>query len=217
MLPFLTFRTHLNKVISIIIVSDFLVTTSGALLAPIFALFITQQIYGGSAEVVGFAIAIYWIVKSILQLFTARFIDKNHGELDDHYFMVGGLLLSGFVIGGYFFASEVWHVYILQALLGIGDSLLVPPFYAVFTRHVDKGNEGFEWSLRSSLSFGGGSALGGALGGILLAIAGFRNIFLLASILYFLSAIILIFLRPYVIPKTPKLVDRILAEQKRIY
>ena len=216
MLPFLAFRSHLNKVILIIIASDFLVTTGATLLAPIFALFITGQIQGGSVRAVGFAIAIYWAVKSVLQLPIARFIDKNRGEADDYYSMIGGLFLGSIVIALYFFAARVWHVYALQALLGVTDAFLIPPFYAVFTRHIDKGNEGFEWSLRSSVSFGGGSALGGALGGILLAIVGFRNIFLLAAALYFLSAIILTLLRPYIIPRTSLPVERTLIEQKRI-
>ena len=210
------FFPSLNKVILVIIASDFLLTVGATLLAPIFALFITQQVNGGSAKVVGFAIAIYWIVKSLLQLPIARFIDRNHGETDDFYSMIGGLLFASLITAAYFFAYEVWHIYTLQALLGVADAFLLPPFYAVFTRHIDPGREGFEWSLRSSLSFGGGSAIGGALGGALLAIVGFRNIFLLAALLYFSSSIILFSLRRYIIPKTSRPVGRILIEHKRV-
>ena len=216
MLPFFAFRAHLNKIIFIIICSDFLLTVGATLLAPIFALFITQQVQGGSARTVGFAIAIYWITKSVLQLPIAKVIDKNHGERDDYYSMVGGLFFASFVIAAYFFATHIWHVYALQALLGVADAFLLPPFYAVFTRHIDPGREGFEWSLRSSISFGGGSAVGGAMGGLLLALVGFGNIFLLASTFYFMSGIILLSLHPYIIPKTKNPVERILVEQKRI-
>ena len=206
-----------NKVIAIIIASDFMVTTASSLLSPIFALFITSRITGGSAQTVGFAIAIYWTTKSVLQLPIARYLDRNHGEMDDYYFMIFGLLADSlFFCGYYFFASAVWHVFLLQGLLGVADAFLVPPFYAIFTRHIDPGSEGFEWAVRSSLSFGGGAALGGALGGVLLGVVGFRNIFLIAALFNILSVIALLFMRPYIMPNTPKPVQRIPLENKKI-
>ena len=206
-----------NKVIAIIIAGDFMVTTGSSLLSPIFALFVTSQITGGSAKAVGFAIAIYWITKSILQLPIARYLDRNHGEVDDYYFMIFGLFADSVILCGYyFFASAVWHVFLLQGLLGAADAFLLPPFYAIFTRHIDKGSEGFEWSVRSSLSFGGGAALGGALGGILLGIVGFRKIFLIAALFNILSVIALSFMGPYIMPRTRKPVRRISLEHKKI-
>lgn len=206
----------INKVIGIIIVSDFMVTTGAALLSPIFALFITEQMTGGSARAVGFAIAIYWITKSVLQLPIARYLDRNHGEIDDYYFMIFGLVADAAVLCGYFlFASEVWHVYLLQGLLGAADAFMLPPFYAIFTRHIDRGSEGFEWSIRSSFSFGGGAALGGALGGILLGFVGFRNIFLIAASFNLLSVIALLCMRPYIMPKTSRPVKRLALEHKK--
>lgn len=206
----------INKVIGLIIVSDFMVTSGSALLSPIFALFVTQHIGGGSVRAVGFAIAIYWITKSVLQLPIARYLDRNHGEVDDYYFMVFGLLADAMILCSYTLASSVWHVYLLQGLLGVADAFLLPPFYAIFTRHIDKGSEGFEWSIRSSFSFGGGAALGGALGGILLGIIGFRNVFLVAALFNVLSVITLLFMRPYIMPRTPKPVRRIPLEHKKI-
>lgn len=205
-----------NAVISFIIMSDFVLTASASLISPIFALFVTNQIVGGTAKVVGFGMAIYWICKSLLQLPVAKFLDRNHGEIDDYYFMIGGIILGSMVTGSYYFATDYWHIYLLQGLFGLADALLVPPFYAIFTRHIDKGSEGFEWSLRSSFSYGGGAALGGALSGIVLAIVGFRNIFLLASVFYAVSALILLLLKPYIQPKVPTPVKRVFVEHKRI-
>jgi MFS family permease len=203
-------------VISIIIASDFLLTTSASLISPIFALFVTQQVSGGTAQVVGFSMAIYWIVKSVLQLPVARMIDRNHGEIDDYYYLLAGMILGAGVMSLYYFADRVWHVYALQAMFGIADAMLVPPFYAIFTRHVDRGAEGFEWSLRSSFSYGGGAALGGALGGLLVALIGYSSIFLVAAAVYLMSAMLLIFLKPYILPKAKSPVERVFVEQKRL-
>lgn len=206
----------INQVILIIVFADFLLITAFGFLPPIFAVFVTEQIVGGTVAVVGFALTIYWVTKSILQLFVARYIDKNHGEIDDFYFMVAGGFLNAALITLYYFASAPWHIYGLHFLIGVGDALLVPPFYAIYTRHIDKGKEGFEWSLYSSFSIGAGSALGGAFGGLLATVVGFRAIFPLVGFLTFVGTLLLLFLRPYILPKVPPEPARVFIEKKRI-
>ncbi|MBI4139040.1 hypothetical protein HY479_02720, partial [Candidatus Uhrbacteria bacterium] len=63
-------------------------------------------------------------------------------------------------------------MFFFELLWGIRVAFIFPPFYAIISRHLDPGREGFEWSLRSSMAFGAGSALGGALGGLLAAAFG---------------------------------------------
>ena len=207
---------RINQVILIIIIAEFILTTAWGFLAPIGAVFITQQIVGGSVAVVGFALTIYWVTKSILQLFVAKYIDKNHGEIDDFYFFLAGGFFNAIVVSLFYFAAFVWHIYALHFLLAIADAMLVPPFYAILTRHIDKGQEGFEWSLYSSFSLGAGTALGAAVGGILATIVGFRVVFLLTSLLTFIFVIILFFLKPYVRPKVTGETVRIFIDRKKI-
>lgn len=192
-----------NQVILIIILAEFILTTANALVNPVFALFVVQDIQAPVA-VVGFAIAIYSIIKSILQLFVARQLDKNHGEIDDHYSMLIGIFLNMVITFLYYFVQHSWQIYALQAALGISDAFYVPPFYAIFTRHLDKEREAFEWSLRSSFSLGAGTALGAALSGVLAATVGIRPLFLINGIMILISFVTLIFLGPYVRPKTSR-------------
>ena len=199
----------INHIILVIVISQFILTTAFGLLAPIFAIFITSQIVGGTVAVVGFVISIYWIIKSVLQLFVARFIDRNHGEIDDYYFYLAGGFLNAVGISLYFFATDIWHVYAIHSLIAVADAMLVPPFYAIFTRHIDSGQEGFEWSLYSSFSIGLGMAIGGALGGVLATVAGFRVIFPLVGFLTFVSTLMLFLLKPYIRPKVPQDVARL--------
>lgn len=205
-------RFALNRTIAIIIAFDFFVVGAFALLSPIYAVFVVEKIPGGTPAIVGYALAIYWVVKSILQIPIARYLDKNHGEKDDLIALALGVALGGFVMIGYAFAREVWHIYFLQFLFGIADSILIPPFYAIFTRHIDKGSEGFEWALRSSISFGGGSALGGAVGGIMAVQFGFQAVFFAIAAISFLSLGILWFLRKEILPRVPREVLRIPLE-----
>lgn len=205
----------LNQVILVIIIAQFVFTMAANLSGPFFALFIVQDI-GAAVAAVGFASAIYWVVKSILQLPLARWIDRNHGEIDDYYSLLVGL---GITIAGlflFYFARELWHIFAIQALIGIGDAFVVPPLYAIFSRHLDHDSEGFEWALQSSFSFGAGSALGGTLSGLLVATLGIRPLFLINGTLMLVGLVTLLFLKPYIRPKVPQAAQRVFIEQKRV-
>ena len=203
----------LNQVILLITVSEFIIVTAETLISPIYAIFVLGNITAGTAQVVGFSIAIYWITKSILQLPIARYLDRNHGEVDDYYSMVGGVFMATIVSFGFYFAVEVWHIYVLQFFLAVANAFVVPPFYAIFTRHLDKDKEGFEWALRSSFSLGAGSAIGGAFSGVLGAIIGFRSLFLVNGILMFIGWVVLLFLKPWIIPRGNLPVERVFVER----
>ncbi len=205
----------LNQVILIIIFTDFMITTAAGLVIPVMALFVVG-IPGATISTVGFAISLYWIVKSILQIPIARWLDRNYGEIDDYYAMLIGISIVTVGAFLYYFATAVWHIYALQVLIALGDSFATPPFYAIFTRHIDKNNEGFEWALRSSFSFGMGSAIGGALSAVLVGVIGVRALFLVNGAFMFLGLIIMFFLKPYILPKAPSVGQGIIMEQKRL-
>src|SRR3989338_9172023 len=97
--------TKLNQVILVIVIAYFVLTAAAGFLPPIYAVFMTTQIAGASVASVGLAITIYWATKSVLQLFVARFIDRNHGEIDDFYFMIAGGTLNAIFISLYYFAD----------------------------------------------------------------------------------------------------------------
>lgn len=190
----------INQVILLVIIAEFVAATADALIAPVYALFITQDV-GAAVSVVGFSIAIYWTTKSILQLPVARYLDKNHGEVDDYYSMLCGFFVVVIATFLFYFSERIWHIYALQFLMGIGNAFVVPPFYAIFTRHLDKNSEGFEWSLRSSFSLGAGTAIGGAVSGLLGGVIGFRALFLINGLLMFIGWVVLFFLRPWILPR----------------
>lgn len=206
----------LNQVILIIIFGQFLFTAAASLSAPLFAIFITEEIKA-KALIVGFAWAIYWGVKSVLQLPVARLIDRNHGEIDDYYFLIAGCSLTTIGVFLFYFATQTWHVLLIELLIAIGDACAVPPFYAIFSRHVDKRAVGFEWTLESSFSLGAGSALGGLFSGIFSVTIGLRNTFLLNGVLVAIGTLVLVFLRPYIRPKVPRAVYRdLMVEHKHL-
>lgn len=190
--------------------ADLIFVSAFGLITPIFAIFITDQIKGGDIRVVGFAAAIYWILKSLIQVPIGRHLDKNHGEKDDFYFVVIGYFLAVLVPLGYIFSSLPWHIYGLQALYAIAMGMAIPGWAAIFTRHIDKGKEAFEWSLEST-AIGFGAGITGAIGGILASKFGFNLVFIIVALAAFLGTLVLCAIYKNVFPRenhhlrTPKI------------
>jgi hypothetical protein len=140
-------KFSINKVVFFLIKADFFFFSALGLVAPIFAVFLTEKLEDGNIEVAGFAVAIYWITKSIFEIPIAKFLDKRKGERDDLIFLVAGYFVVGLIHFGYTQATLSWHIYILEALYAIAMAIATPGWSAIFTRHIDKGKEGFEWSI----------------------------------------------------------------------
>jgi len=199
----------INKVIKVMITSDVALLTGLGFITPIFAIFITQSItFGDTAEaakVAGFAMAVYWGVKSLLAIPFGKFIDRNYEEKDDLYFVVIGNILAAGAVFGYIFSSLPWHIYTLQGLYSLGMAMNIPGWTAIFTRHIDKGKEAFEWATRSTL-IGIGAAASGALGGMIAAKFGFNVLFIGVGIFVLASALLPFLIYKQLVPrdKAPK-------------
>lgn len=180
----------MNKVIKILTLSDVALLTGLGFIAPIFAIFLTENIKGGSVEVVGFAAAIYWLVHSLTMVPFGRYLDKHPGEKDDLWFIVIGNILGAVAVFGYIFSRLPWHIYVLQGIYGLGMGMNLVGYTAIFTRHIDKNKEASEWGLRSSL-VGIGSGVAGALGGVIAYNFGFNVLFVSCGIFIILSAFLL--------------------------
>lgn len=155
----------ISKVIKVLVFSDLILLFGWGLITPILAIFIVENIKGGNTQVAGIAVGIYWVLKSLLQIPVGRYLDKNHGEKDDYYFLIGGILLASFVPLGFIFATLPWHMYLLQVIQAVGMAVAIPAWCGIFTRHIDKGKEAQSWALDSSaLGIGAGAA--GIIGGV---------------------------------------------------
>jgi len=190
----------INKVIRVLIASDFLLQSGWGLIGPIFAIFITQQVKGGNLAAVGFIAATYWVTKSIAQPFIAHFLDITKGEKDDFNFLVKGMFVANLIPLGYFFSTQIWQIFLLESIRGLAMACVVPTWSAIFTRHIDKGWEAFSWSIESTgIGFAAGFA--GAIGGILASLLGFKVVFVLVSVFGLISSSVLLLIRHHIWPR----------------
>jgi len=187
-------KFKINPIIKVLIVSDFLVWSAYNLVAPVFAIYISDQINNSKLEVIGIAAALYFIFKAIFEVPVGIYIDRSKSEKDDLYTAVIGTILTGFVYFSYIFITEVWQLYLAQSILGIAAALAFPGWYSIFTRHIDKEKQAFEWSLYDVL-IGIGIAAASALGAFIAEIFGFNILFFVLFILTILGAWLLIIIK----------------------
>ena len=208
----------INKIVIVLTISDFFLNLGWGLVSPIFAIFILNNIAFGSiskaAAVAGLGSFIFWTVKSVVQIPVGRYLDINHGEKDDFWFMVIGTFVMALVPIGYLFASQVWHIYALQALYAIAAGVNFPSWAAIFTRHIDKGSEAFQWGAHSTV-LGFAAGIAGGLGGLMVALFGFTVVFIFVS-LFILFAGFLLLLVKHDVSLRNKKVPRSTVERRAI-
>jgi len=183
-----------NKIVKYLVLSDLIFYTGWGLVTPIFAIFIINNIQGGTILIAGIASSIYWVLRSVLRVPIGIFLDKHKGEKDDYFFLVFGLLIAALVPFGYIFSKLPWHIYTLQAIYGIGMAMSGSGWAAIFTRHIDKGKEATEWGLDSA-SYGIGMGIAAAVGGLAVTIFGFNPVFIAVGIMGLLGVVLLLGIR----------------------
>lgn len=180
-----------NPVVKFLTISDIMILTSFGLITPIFAVFITEHIQGGTVEVVGVASSIYLFTKSLGQIPIARFIDKIKGERDDFWCMFIGSLGIVIIPLLYILIKTPLALYIVQFFYGLFAAVVFPAWMAVFTRHIDGEHEGMEWGVyRTMIDFG--CAVAASLGGFLAYRFGFAPLFIVISIISLLGSLFLL-------------------------
>lgn len=198
------FNITINRAVEILLFYLFFVVTSSGLFIPIFAVFIKDFVEGASLSTVGFALAFYAVSKSLLQVPLARYLDRNRGEKDDYTALMIGAGIAALYPFLLLLISKVWHLYLLEVMVGLGDAALMSAYYSIFARHVDKGSEGFEWSLFSVGTQTVSLAIGGAIGGLVADAFGFRTLFIASGIINVSAVSILFLLYPMLDRGGPK-------------
>lgn len=171
-----------NKVIQFLTYSDIMMMSGWGLIAPILAVHFSDNIIGGSVAVAGLASTIYFLVKSVVQIPVARWTDLHKGEKDDYWVMIMGSILITITAFAYAWVRCPWQLYLVQVIYGLGGALSFPSWLAIFTRHVDKQKEGFEWSLYYSVT-DIGAAMAAGLGGLMVEKMGFVPLFYVVGIM----------------------------------
>lgn len=170
-------KNTINQIIRTLIISDFFLFFALGLLTPIFAVFILNNI-ANKIEVIGYAVAIYWLTRVITVMPLSHLMDKMKGEMDEYLFMIIGTFAVTCVPLFYIISSQPWHIYLLQIISGLANSLAVPAWRILFTNHIDSRIVGLEWSLED-VGVGLATAASAAIGAFIANEFGFNTLFVL--------------------------------------
>lgn len=178
----------MNKVIKLLMISDILVLTGFGLIDPILAIFIKENLIGGTIFSAGIASTLFLLVKSLVQLPFSRYIDNNKNKTG---WLILGTLLVSLVPFIYIFSSSINWIYFAQIMHGLGSGLAYPTWLGLWSINLDRKRESYEWSLYSTL-VGLGTALTAAIGAALAQYIGFKATFAIVGALSLIGCMILL-------------------------
>jgi len=189
-LPSFKEMLSLNRILYVLIFSDFLVISAYGIIAPIFAVFLLDEVVGGTLVVVGVAEAIFLITKSFIQVPVGIIIDRVSGQKIDFWLLFAGNFIISIALFMYIWASLPWHIYVISFVYGIGGALSYPAWTGLFTRNIVENKESFAWSL-STTFIDLGSAGAAVLGGVIGEFMGFGPLFVIVGSISLLGTFIL--------------------------
>ncbi len=184
------FGFKISTVVKYFILADLALLAGWGLIQPVFAVFILNRIEGATVITLGVAAAIYWIVKSVIQIPIALMLDRTPSEKDDYIFLIFGLILAGITALSFIFINQIWQLYLVEFLHSLGFAFYVPAWNGMFARHLDKDHQSLDFSLDSTL-VGVASAITGLLSGVFVTWFGYNTIFVLGALFSFVSAMII--------------------------
>jgi len=172
-----------NKAIRILLISNGMILIAGAMLGPIYALFVED--IGGSLLDASLTAGVFALVAAITTLIAGKYADKiKQNEL----IIVFGYLVMGLGFLLYTIVNSIWFLFFVQVLIGFAEAIYSPAFDALYSKHLSIRKAGREWGAWEAMSYFT-YACGAAIGGLIATRFGFNVIFIIMAILSFSSAI----------------------------
>jgi MFS family permease len=182
----------MNPILRILTTSALFSNSAMSLVTPIMAIFIADELTGGSIAAAGYATTIYLATKAVVQMAVGRYTDGDEGCLREYYTALLGRAMFVVIPFTLIFLDHVWELYVIQFIAGVAAAFVFPGWTVLFTRFADRHHEGREWTAFNTFVILG-SALAASAGGWLADHYGFSVIFLLwgtlqaCSLITFLS------------------------------
>ncbi len=177
-----------NKAIKILLMTNSLVLISGAMIAPIYSIFVNK--IGGDLLDASLTSGIFSLIAGITTFISGKFSDSIK---ENELIIVIGYILTGVGFIFYIFVNSILSLFLVQIFIGFSQAFYNPAFDAVYSKHLNKHTVGKDWGAWESINYFS-TAIGSAIGGLIAAYLGFQILFLLMSLLCFISALYIYFL-----------------------
>ncbi len=175
-------RFLFNKALRILLVTNGLVLLAGAMLGPIYALFVEE--IGGNLLDASLTGGFFALAAGITTLIAGKYADKSKR---DEIIVAWGYIVMGIGFFLYTLVDSIWFLFGVQVVIGFAEAFYSPAFDALFSKHITKKKAGREWGAWESMNYFA-VAVGSVIGGLIVTSFGFNTLFILMSLLCFVSA-----------------------------
>lgn len=175
----------INPVVKMIMLSDIFFWSAWYTVLPILSIFIVQEVPGATVETAAFGFSFYLLSRVAASLIGSKF--SSHARDSRKIFMIiYAILILNIAYILMAFSRSVITIYMFYIIIGLGIGLASPIRATLFSAHLDKNKETFEWALLDSIILIG-IAVCSILSGIIIRDYGYATLFLLATFFNFLS------------------------------
>ena len=171
-----------NKALRILLITNSLVLFAGAMLDPIYALFV--QKVGGDLLDASLTGSFFAIAAGITTLIAGKLTDRNKR---DELILAFGYAVMGLGFFLLIFVNSIYFLFFVQVLIGFAEAFYSPALDALYTKHVTKTKAGREWGAYEAMDYFS-TALGAVVGGVVVTLLGFRVMFAIMFALSMISA-----------------------------
>lgn len=187
------FKGEKSSILSALTFNDATFWGADIFVGVVFALYITQNIAGGTAIHVGLVLGLYRIVRAFFAIPIGRYLDKHRGHIDEYFFLLGSGFLVGITYMFLFFASELWHVYLGIAVIALGHAIDIGSWKVLFYSNLPDDAKGEVIGIYTTI-MQIVYALAIVTAGFVGEIYGFEWTLLFAGILTILASLMLLFI-----------------------
>lgn len=171
-----------NKALLILLWTNGLVLMAGAMLGPIYAIFVERV--GGDLMDASIAGGIFAFVAGITTLLSGKYSD--HMKQSELAVSLGYVIMGiGFLL--YLWVESTLFLFVVQGIIGLGEAIYSPAFDATYSRHLTVSRSGMQWGAWESINYFT-TAAGAIIGGIIATAFGFQALFVAMAALCFGSA-----------------------------
>ncbi len=172
-----------NRALRILLITNGLILIANAMLGPIYALFVEK--IGGDLLDASLTVAVFAVAAGLASLVSGHYSDRIK---ENELIIVLGYILIGIGYLLYMFVSSIWFLFLVMAIIGIGEAIYSPAFDSLYTKHIDNHQAGLEWGAWETMNYFI-YGLGAVIGGLLVSIFGFELLFFIMMLLCFGSAL----------------------------
>jgi MFS family permease len=151
-------RNHLigthdfNKIIQILTYSDSVLWGGYVMMNTLVAIYLEHTIAVDPLPVISLSFSIYMIARSLFQIPIAKFFDLHKSFIDETIAISISCVIIAISIFSYRFITQPWHLYCIQAVFGLGVAINLPAWRKTFSKFIDTGHEGVEYSIYDIVS-----------------------------------------------------------------